>query len=146
MLYPDKKPSFQDIFITYCDINEIEITSDRQALIDVIVSQKYTSLVTFHKWGFLRYYFDQLIKEEISFEQFMTMGDIEGQIEDQINPHIYQEEHPVLLESLTPDMVSSWKNTTLVIVDPLIKAYYTHQHGEIITQAHVVALENKITE
>jgi hypothetical protein len=72
----------------------------------------------------------------------MTMGDIEGQIEDQINPHIYQEEHPVLLESLTPDMVSSWKKSTLVIVDPLIKAYYTHQHGEIITQAHVVVLEN----
>lgn len=97
MLYPDKKPSFQDIFLTYCDINEIEITGDRQSLIDIIISQQYTSLVTFHKWGFLRYYFDQLIKEEISFEQFMTMGDIEGQIEDQINPHVYKEEHPSLL-------------------------------------------------
>lgn len=141
MLYPDKRPSFQDIFLTYCDINEIEITPEQQTLIDLIISQQYASVITFHKWGFLRYYFDQLIKEEISFEQFMTMGDIEGQIEDQINPHIYQEEHPPLLIILTPELVAHWTKDTLVIVDPLIKAYYIHQHGEIVTDATIVVLE-----
>lgn len=146
MLYSDKKPSFQDIFLTYCDINEIEITADRQALIDTIITQNYSSVVTFHKWGFLRYYFDQLIKEEISFEQFMTMGDIEGQIEDQINPHVYQEEHPALLRVLTPEIIAHWTKDTLVVIDPLIKAYYTHQYGEISTQAKIVALENEVTE
>jgi hypothetical protein len=50
MLYPDKKPSFQDIFITYCDINEIEITADRKELIEIIISQQYTCVVTIHKW------------------------------------------------------------------------------------------------
>jgi hypothetical protein len=77
MLYPDKKPDFQEIFVAYCDINELTITSSRQSLLDLIMKQQHTSIVTFHKWGFLRYYFDQLLKEEISFEQFMTMGDIE---------------------------------------------------------------------
>ena len=141
MLYPDKKPSFQDIFLTYCDINEIDVTPARQSLVDSIITQHYSSVVTFHKWGFLRYYFDQLIREEISFEQFMTMGDIEWQIEDQINPHIYQEEHPPLLKTLTPGLISSWTKDTLVIIDPLIKAYYIHQHGEISTDATMVVLE-----
>lgn len=140
MLYPDKKPSFQDIFLTYCDINEIAITPERQSLVDTIITQQYLSLITFHKWGFLRYYFDQLIKWEISFEQFMTMGDIDWQIEDQINPHVYQEEHPALLWVLTPELVAHWTKDTLVVVDPLIKAYYIHQHGEISTDATMVLL------
>jgi hypothetical protein len=128
MLYPDKQPSFQDIFVTYCDINDLTITPARQELITTIISQQYSSLITYHKWGFLRYYFDKLIKWEISFEQFMTMGDIEWQIEDQINPHIYQEEHPALLEILTPELVSSRTKDTLVIVDLLIRSYYNHHH------------------
>jgi hypothetical protein len=141
MLYPDKKPNFQDIFLTYCDINEIEITLERQSLIDTLLSQQYSLIVTFHKWGFLRYYFDQLIKEEISFEQFMTMGDIEGQIGDQINPHIYQEEHPTLLATLTSEIILSWTVDTLVVLDPLIHAYYIHQHDKIVTDAKIILLK-----
>lgn len=71
----------------------------------------------------------------------MTMGDIEGQIEDQINPHIYQEEHPALLWVLTPEIIAYWTKDTLVIIDPLIKAYYIHQYGEISTDATIVVLE-----
>jgi hypothetical protein len=71
----------------------------------------------------------------------MTMGDIEGQIEDQINPHVYQQEHPPLLSALQPAMIANWTKDTLVIIDPLIKAYYIHQHGEFTTIANVVVLD-----
>jgi hypothetical protein len=71
----------------------------------------------------------------------MTMGDIEWQIEDQINPHVYQEENPALLEILTPELVASWTKDTLVIIDPLILAYYNHQNGEIITDGIVLILQ-----
>ena len=141
MLYPDKKPSFYDIFVTYCDINNIQVATVHKEIIDIIISQQYSSLVTFHKWWFLWYYFDQLLKEEISFEQFMTMGDIEGQIEDQINPHIYQEEHPPVLWILTPDIVSLWTKDTLVILDPLVVSYYTHLYGEMTTPWHIIILD-----
>jgi hypothetical protein len=73
MLYPEKTQNFQNIFITYCDINQIVILPERNSLIDIIIAQKYSSVITFHKWGFLRYYFNQLIKKEISLEQFMTL-------------------------------------------------------------------------
>lgn len=140
MLYPEEKPNFTDIFMAYCDINDIVVTPERMQLRDMIVSQKYTKIVTFHKWGFLRYYFDQLIKEEISFEQFVTIGDIEWQIEDQINPHVYQSEHIPLLQTLTPELTSLWDADTLVILDPLLQSYYIHQYGDLSTDAHIIVL------
>jgi hypothetical protein len=91
---------------------------------------------------FLWYHFDQFVIWEISLEQFMTMGDIDGQIEDQINPHLYWQEHPASLGSLTPDMVSLRNSQTMVIINPLVRTYYTHQHGDIMTDATILILRN----
>ena len=71
------------------------------------------------------------MKGEISHEQFITMGDIEGQDPDQINPHVYREEHPVSLTSLTPEVVSQWKDTDLVILDKVVYDYYVAQYGAV---------------
>ncbi len=140
MLYPDKTPSFQDIFTTYCDINEIELPLGWEEIVNHIIEKKYSKIVSFDKLWFLRYYFDQLVKGEISFEQFMTMWDIEWQIEDQINPHVYREEHPTHLQSLTPAIVQSRDKDTLVIIDRLIVAYYTHQYGKLVSDAKIIIL------
>ena len=140
MLYPDTIPSFKNIFDTYCDINEIDLPAWSEDIADAIINKKYTTIVTFHKFWFLRYYFDQLVKWEISFEQFMTMGDIEWQIEDQINPHVYREEHSSVLNTLTPENTKSRDQNTLVIIDKLIMEYYIHTYGKIITQAKIIVL------
>lgn len=140
MLYPDTIPSFKNIFDTYCDINEIDLPAWSEQIIDAIINKEYTTILTFHKFWFLRYYFDLLVKWEISFEQFMTMGDIEWQIEDQINPHVYREEHPSLLKSLTPEIVQSRDEKTLVVIDKLMVEYYTHTYGKITTQANIIVL------
>ena len=68
------------------------------------------------------------------------MGDIEGQIEDQINPHIYREEHPVYLTSLTPDIVNTWTKDDLVIVDENLMSYYEAQYDKIKSDAKIVVL------
>lgn len=81
-----------------------------------------------------------MVKGEISHEQFITMGDIEGQIEDQINPHIYREEHPVYLTSLTPDIVSAWTKDDLVIVDGNLMSYYEAKYGKIESEAKIIVL------
>lgn len=141
MLYSDKQPSFQDIFATYCDINDIVITPSRKELIDIIVSQKFTSVITYHKWWFLRYYFDKLIKKEISMEQFMTMWDIEWQIEDQINPHIYQEENSALLKNLNPDKVFLWNKDEIIILDKLVYFYYSYKYDKLNTEATIILID-----
>lgn len=131
--------SFEQLFDLYRDINSLDIweVSD---IIPLIVSQRYNNIVTFHRYGFIFYYFDQLVRGEISTEQFLTMGDIEGQVEDQINPHVYQEEYPALLKILTPDSVSLWDGDTLVILDPIIQAYYTNQYGDMASDACIVTV------
>lgn len=72
----------------------------------------------------------------------MTMGDIEWQIEDQINPHVYQEEYPALLEILNPDIVSSWTKDSLIIIDPLIRSYYNNQYTPWQNTAIIISLSN----
>ena len=140
MLYPENIPSFKDIFDTYCDINEIDLPAWSEQIVDMIMSKTYSKIVTFDKRWFLRYCFDQLVRWEITFEQFMTMWDIEWQIEDQINPHVYREEHQTYLNTLTPEIVQSRDKDTLVILDRLIVSYYTHQYGDIITVGKTIIL------
>lgn len=77
---------------------------------------------------------------EISLDQFMTMGDVDGMLDDQINIHRYQEEHPVALGQLTPEQVAQWPSDALVVVDSLILAEYEHLYGKITTQATLIAL------
>lgn len=72
----------------------------------------------------------------------MTMGDIDGQIDDQINPHIYQSEYPALLEALVPDRVAQRKEDDIVIIDPLILSYYQHKYGIITTPATIISLSS----
>jgi hypothetical protein len=141
MIYPDQTPRQIDLFTTYLEINEIAHTPQWLEIAQLIIDQTYPQIVPFHQWWFLRYYFDQLVKHEISFEHFMLIGDIEWQIEDQINPHIYREEHPAHLDSISPEMVALWTSETLVIVDPLIYAYYIHHHGWFVTDAKILVLQ-----
>ena len=77
MLYPDQIPRPIDLFTTYLEINEVTHTPQWIEIAQLIIAQTYPRIITFHPWGFLRYYFDQFIKHEISFEHFMLIGDIE---------------------------------------------------------------------
>ncbi len=142
MLNTTQTPNFGQLFDLYLDMNEIEVVGIKEVeeVKKIILSQKYNNVLTFHRYGFIFYYFDQLVKGEISHEQFLTMGDVEGQIEDQINPHIYREEHPVYLTTLTPELVSQWKDNDLVIVDKLLYDYYVSQYSEVNSEAKLVVL------
>lgn len=114
-----------EIFTAYLDINDIPYN---QVWIDTasrILQQQHSQLITFHQRWFAFYYFDQFVKGEVSLEQFMTMGDIEWSCEDQINPYIYKEEHPCYLDSITPEKITTNKDTDLVIVDATLWAYYS---------------------
>ena len=133
-------PSLGQIFDLYLDMNEIKFDDERWKIKNQILEYQYNNIITFHRYGFLFYYFNQLVKGEISHEQFITMGDIEGQIEDQINPHIYREEHPVYLTSLTPDIVNTWTKDDLVIVDENLMSYYEAQYDKIKSDAKIVVL------
>ena len=133
-------PELKKIFELYDDINDLQLEIDDE-LVESIIAQEFTQIITFHRLGFVFYYFDQLVRKEINAEQFLTMGDVEGQIEDQINPHTYREEHPVHLTTLTPEIVASWESTDLVIIDQLIHEYYVTQHGTISTDAKIVVIK-----
>lgn len=114
-----------DIFRTYLDINEIPHDEQRWELAHHILHQQHRQIITFHQRGFIFYYFDQFVKEEITLEQFMTMGDIEWSCEDQINPYIYKEEHRCYLDSITPEEVTKRESSDIIIVDKTIRSYYT---------------------
>ena len=114
-----------DIFRTYLDINEIPHDEQRWELAHHILHQQHRQIITFHQRGFIFYYFDQFVKEEITLEQFMTMGDIEWSFEDQINPYLYKEEHPCYLNSITPEEVTKRESSDIIIVDKTIRSYYT---------------------
>ena len=133
-------PSLGQLFDLYGDLNEIDLWWTGEEIKHLIITQEYTHVITFHRYGFVFYYFDQLVKGEISHEQFITMGDIEGQDPDQINPHVYREEHPVSLTSLTPELVSQWKDTDLVILDKVIYDYYVAQYGAVKSDAKIMVM------
>ena len=133
-------PNFEELFRLYCDINDITL-HEESLIVSAIIAQDYNNILTFHSYGFLFYYFDQLVKGEITREQFITMGDIEGQVEEQINPHVYREEHPVYLTTLTPELVGQWKDNDLVLVDQVLYDYYVSQYGVVKSDAKVIVLE-----
>jgi hypothetical protein len=41
---------------------------------------------------------------------------------------------------LTPEIVSEWDDSVLVVLDPLVEAHYVHQHGKIATASQIVSL------
>lgn len=128
------------LFYLYCDLNNLTIDKDCDTIIDSILQKKYNQIITFHHYGYVFYYLDQLVRGEIDHEQFLTMWDIAGQSENQINPHIYREEHPVYLTTLTPEIVSSWMKNDLVIIDQLVLDYYLSQYGEVKSEAKIIVL------
>ena len=133
-------PDAKQLFSLYEDMNDLTIPG-WDNLVDTILQQQHKNIITFHKYGFVFFYVDQLIREEISAEQFLTMGDIEGQIEDQINPHVYREEHPVYLSSLTREIVQSWTSEDLVVLDSLLVDYYQSHNGALVSDAQIVILK-----
>ena len=133
-------PDAKQLFSLYEDMNDITIQGE-EILIDIIIRQEYKKIITFHRYGFVFFYFDQLIREEISAEQFLTMGDIEGQIEDQVNPHVYREEYPVYLSILTYEIVQSWTSEDLIVLDSLLVDYYQSQNGVLVSDAKIVILK-----
>lgn len=122
----------------YCDLNNIVLSPVWLQIRDAIIAQEYHRLCTYHGHGYIFFYFDQLVRGEITTEQFLAIGEVDGQIEDQINPHVYREEHPVALHVLTPELVKQWSVDDLIIVDSLLLAYYTGQYGELVTPATVI--------
>lgn len=133
-------PDAGQLFSLYKDINDIQL-EQADDLVDIMLEQWYKKIITFHNYGFVFFYFDQLIREEITAEQFLTMGDIEGQIEDQINPHVYREEHPLHLHSLTPEIVESWSSEDLIVIDTIMSDYYESQYWLISSPAKIFVLK-----
>ncbi len=95
---------------TYCDINEIFPQKDYEAIGTIIESQQYSHVVTMHTFGFVLYYFDQLVKGQITPEDYMTMGDIGLPDENGItnieasatlNPYTYTYNHKPTLASVS---------------------------------------------
>ncbi len=113
---------------------------DVSSLADTIIDQKHDNVITFHRYGFVLYYFDQLVRGLITQDQFLTMGDVEWSLEDQINPHVYRDEHPVHVDSLTPEIVASWTDKDLVVLDKLLVAAYSWSHGALQTKATMLVL------
>lgn len=128
------------IFSTYLDINEIPHDQSWLDLAHHILHQHHRQIITFHQRWFVFYYFDQLVKKEISIEQFMTMGDIEWSCEDQINPYVYKEEHPCYLDTITPEEVAKRETSDLIIVDKTIWAYVQSQYPEMKVKGEMVIL------
>ncbi len=129
-----------DIFSAYLDINEIPHDQSRKDLAHRILHQQHRQIISFHQRWFVFYYFDQYIKREILLEQFMTMGDIEWSCEDQINPHIYKEEHPCYLDSIKYEEIAKRDNSDLIVVDKTVWAYYRSQHPDSEVKGEVVVL------
>ena len=130
---------FQQIFQLYSDINLLEI-NDASIISDAIVEQNHEKIITFHRYGFVFFYFDQLVRGLITQDQFLTMGDVEWSLEDQINPHVYRDEHPVHVDSLTPEIVASWTDKDLIILDRLLVAAYIGRYGALDTLATLIVL------
>jgi len=133
-------PDTIQLFDLYCDINDIVIEHSSD-IVQAIITQQHNKIITYHRYGFLFYYLDQFVRGEITHEQFITMGDIEGQIDDQINPHIYREEYPIYLTTLTPELVTQWKSDDLVVIDQLLYDYYLSKFGPLLTSAKFLILK-----
>lgn len=71
----DSIQDFPDLFDFYLDLNELELESS-DLIRDALVAQEHSRVLTYHRYGFLFYYFDKLLREDISRDQFLMMGDI----------------------------------------------------------------------
>lgn len=139
-------PDFLHIISAYHEINDFPFGTQEKELAQLLIDSPTKSILTYHPQWYRRYYFHQLITNDISLEQFMNLGDVDMALPDEeiidmhLNPHTYREQHPALLDVITPDIISSWTADHIVIIDPLIYKYTVSQHWKIDTNATVVVL------
>ena len=122
--------SFRQLFLLYLDLNNL-VLPRQDEMLQSIIAQEHARVLTYHPLGYVIYYFDRLVRGAISQEQFLTLGDVGGVMEDQINPHRYREEHPAKLAILTPEIVQDWTEDDLIVLDATILAFYEAQHSKI---------------
>lgn len=133
------EPSLGQLAQLYLDINNLHF-NNLADILDKILAQQHNNLYTYHPLGYVWYYFDRLVRGEISRDQFLALGDVEGLVDDQINPHVYREEHPVYLDTLTPELVTSWTDQDLVLVDQTLWTRYTTHYPDAPSLATLLVL------
>lgn len=111
---------YRQLFATYLDINEIAHSDERYRVADAIIAQSHTTVHTYHPRGWVFHYFDQLIRGEISLEQWMSLGDVDTEL----TPLADKAEQHLWLDTLTDELVASWSESDIIIVDGFLRARY----------------------
>ncbi len=111
-----------DKFRKYCDIYDID--DNYEPIIEAINNQKYTNLQTYHPLWYLFHWFDKLVKDNLTDEEFFMIWDVYSDF----NVIDYQKQNKPNLQILEqiyqkaqdPD---SYKNT-LIIIDKRIYKWF----------------------
>lgn len=108
---------------TYCDINELEPVSEYLRIGKLIEAKTYPTVLTYNVHGYVFHYFDLLVKEELSLEDFMQLGDIHSTI----NVYDYQSQHPASLDCVSQILswLQSWTiQNSFIVIDAISLSYF----------------------
>lgn len=111
---------YRQLFISYLDINDIVHSDERYRVADAIIAQQHTAVHSYHPWGWVFHYFDRFVKWDISVEEWMSLGDVDTEL----TPLADKAEQHLWLHTLTDELVASWSEKDIVVVDSFLWSWY----------------------
>lgn len=114
----------------YLDINEIEPIEPYIVIGEIIESKKYKYVHTHHVQWYIFHYFNELLYDRITLEEFIWLWDIYWNIDI----YEYKQLHPAFLKSLEHVLENTKKDPEsnrdrLIIVDQVSYDYFDEFHS-----------------